>query len=219
MNLLRFKPIMQLSFKIRFMKKYLVLFGAVGVLAACNNGSTGSETSDTSTMKSDNSSATTDSVQQQSTPAQTTKTTDSASSKFLMKAADGGMAEVAAGTMAQQKATDPGVKRFASMMVEDHTGANGQVKTLSEARNISLPAEPSQEHKQKAADLEKKSGNAFDKAYMDMMVADHKKTISLFQKASGESADDEVKSFITATIPKLKMHLDSATAIRSKLSK
>jgi putative membrane protein len=203
-------------FKNENMKKIVNLFVLMcSILLACNNEGTKSETSDSSsTNKSDHKmgDSSTSGGEQNST-----KQTDQATVEFLNKAADGGMAEVAAGEMAQQKATDAGVKRFASMMVHDHSGANGQIKSLSSARNVNLPAEPSPEHKQKAAETEKKSGKAFDKAYMDMMVEDHKKTIALFEKASGESSDDEVKNFITATLPKLKMHLDSATAIRKSL--
>ena len=99
-------------------------------------------------------------------------------------------------------------------MVNDHTGANAQVKSLSAARGIVLPPAPSPEHQQKADQVGQKTGKAFDAAYMDMMVDDHKKTISLFEKASKETKDNEVKTFIEQTLPKLRAHLDSAQAVR-----
>jgi putative membrane protein len=140
--------------------------------------------------------------------------TDAATSEFLVKAADGGMAEVDAGKMGESKAIHAAVKRFAAMMVHDHTGANEKVKALSAARNVTLPSTPSEEHKQKAASTGEKAGKDFDRAYMDMMVDDHQKTIGLFEKASGDSKDEEVKTFINSTLPTLKMHLDSAKAIQ-----
>src|SRR4028118_2065605 len=41
--------------------------------------------------------------------------------KFMMKAASGGMMEVELGQMAQQKAKNQKVKEFGAMMVRDHT--------------------------------------------------------------------------------------------------
>jgi len=146
-----------------------------------------------------------------------TPSSDQASADFLVKAADGGMAEVECGQLAQSKATNAKVKSFGSMMVNDHTGANAQVKSLAAARNITLPTSVSEEHKKNKDELSKKSGADFDKAYMDQMVSDHEKTISLFERASGDVNDAEVKTFADNTLPKLRMHLDSARAIRSSL--
>jgi len=150
---------------------------------------------------------------------QTTPGADQASADFLVKAADGGMAEVETGQLAQEKASNSKVKAFASMMVNDHTNANSQVKSLAAARNVTLPTMVSDEHKQKKDELSKKSGADFDKAYMDLMVDDHQKTINLFENASGDVKDSEVKTFADNTLPKLRMHLDSARAIRSGLDK
>jgi len=197
------------------MKRHFFAVLAATALFACNDSetktTTDSNTDSSASMNADTAASTTNN----STPA--TMTADSATSQFLMKAADGGMAEVSAGEMAQNKATHADVKMFASMMVQDHTGANQQVKTLSSQRQVMLPAAPSEEHTKKIAETSKMSGKAFDKAYMDMMVADHKKTIALFQSASGNVGDAEVKTFITQTLPKLQTHLDSAQAIRKRL--
>ncbi len=148
---------------------------------------------------------------------QTTPVADEASADFLVKAADGGMAEVELGQLAQGKAVNADVKSFASTMVTDHTGANTQVKSLAAARNITLPVTVSDENKKDMDDLAKKSGASFDKAYMDHMVDEHQSTVDLFEKASGDVKDSEVKTFIDNTLPKLKTHLESAKTIRDGL--
>lgn len=138
-------------------------------------------------------------------------------SDFLVKAADGGMAEVAAGKLGEQKASNKAVKDFAGMMVKDHTAANEEVKALATRLNITLPAAPSEEHQKKATDLSEKKAKDFDKDFMDMMVADHKKTIDLFKDASDDDIDADVKAFINNTIPKLESHLAAADSIQKKL--
>jgi putative membrane protein len=192
--------------KNKFMIKTLIaFFTAIICLQSCNSGSKDSVQEADSTNKA---------KMDQSPQA---LQTDEATSSFLVKAADGGMAEVNAGKMGETKSMNEEVKRFSTMMVNDHTAANAKVKSLADARNITLPVAPSAEHTKKADDLGKKTGKDFDKAYMDMMVDDHQKTIDLFEKASNDSKDEEVKTFITNTLPTLKMHLDSAKAVQKMI--
>jgi putative membrane protein len=146
-----------------------------------------------------------------------TTPTDAASSAFLMKVAGVGMAEVALGQDAQQKAINQSVKDFASMMVQDHTAANDKVKSLATQRNVTLPGSVDADHQKMIDDLNKKSGKAFDKSYIDAMVKGHEKVIKDFQDASGAVGDTEVKAFINNTLPTLQTHLDSAKAIQKRL--
>lgn len=140
-------------------------------------------------------------------------------SNFLVKAADGGMAEVAAGKIGEQKSVSKAVKAFASQMVKDHTAVNDEAKSLASQLNITLPGAPGEEHQKKVADLGDKKGKDFDKDFIDMMVADHKSTINLFRDASDDDIAPEVKSFILATIPKLESHLAKADSLQKALEK
>jgi putative membrane protein len=143
--------------------------------------------------------------------------TDEQSTRFLVDAANGGLAEVRFGEIAQQKATNSKVKDYATMLVNDHSGANSQVKTLAAQRNVTLPDSMSNENQKLADDLAKKSGSSFDKSYIDEMIDDHEKDINMFEKASGDVKDAEIKAFIDNTLPKLRAHLDSAKSIQKVL--
>src|SRR5688500_555593 len=61
-------------------------------------------------------------------------TTDSPDD-FMKSAAQGGAAEVELGKLAAQKAADPEVKKFAQMMVSEHSKANAELKTLAGKKN------------------------------------------------------------------------------------
>ena len=142
---------------------------------------------------------------------------DAASVAFFPKAADGGMAEVQQGQLAQQKATSQWVKDFGTMMVNDHSAANDKLKTLAAQRNVTLPASISEKNQKMIDDLNKKSGKEFDKAYINGMVKDHQEDIKEFEEASKKVTDTDVKSFIDNTLPTLRTHLDSAKAIQKRL--
>lgn len=64
----------------------------------------------------------------------------SADTHFAMKAAQGGMAEVKMGQLAADKASSPDVKAFGQQMVDDHTKANDQLKSIAQEQGITLPS-------------------------------------------------------------------------------
>jgi putative membrane protein len=134
--------------------------------------------------------------------------------KFVMNAASGGMMEVQLGKLAQEKSSNTKVKDFASMMVTDHTKANDDLKALAQSKGITLTETLKDEHQKHITDLNEKTGADFDKAYMKLMVDDHKDDIDNFQKCSKDSKDADVKAFATKTIPVLQKHLADAKTVR-----
>ena len=156
-----------------------------------------------------------DKVDSQAT--QPTVQADENTASFLVKAANGGMTEVQLGELAQQKAANQKVKDFGSMMVHDHSAANEELKKLAAQKNVTLPAKIGEDHQKKIDDLKKKSGKDFDKAYMDMMEDGHESTINDFEKHT-DNKDIDVKNFVNKTLPTLRMHLDSAKAIKKAVN-
>ena len=140
---------------------------------------------------------------------------DPADTNFISKAMMGGQMEVDLGNMASSQGSNERVKQFASMMVRDHSQANSELKNLT--GNMSMPATMPKDMQATRDHLTKLNGAAFDKAYMMHMVSDHKKDISLFEKASRDAKTQQVKDFATRTLPTLKMHLDSAMAVQKSL--
>jgi putative membrane protein len=137
--------------------------------------------------------------------------------KFATDAANGGMAEVALGKLAQTKATNVQVKSFADMMVTDHSKANEELMAIAKAKNITLPAAPDADHQKKLEDLSKLSGKDFDKAYVDAMVDGHKKTLDLMQMAAKDCKDTELKAFAAKTAPVVETHLDAIKKIHDSM--
>ncbi len=131
-------------------------------------------------------------------------------SEWVTKAAAGGMAEVEFSKLAAQNATNPKVREYASMMVTDHTKANDELKALAMKKNVTLPTAMDDAHQTKYTDMSAKKGADFDKAYMDLMVDDHKKTVDLFQDQAKDGKDMELKNFAAGKVPTLQMHLQMA---------
>jgi putative membrane protein len=125
-------------------------------------------------------------------------------------AAQGGMAEVELGQLAQQNGQSQEVKDFGKKMVEDHSKANDQLKQLASQKGVSLPTDLDAKDKATKARLEKLKGPQFDQAYMKDMVTDHKKDVAEFEKESKSAKDPDVKSWAGQTLPTLQSHLKMA---------
>jgi putative membrane protein len=137
--------------------------------------------------------------------------------EFMTKAAAGGLYEVQAGTLAQQKGQAEGVKSFGSMLVKDHSAANEELKALAASKGVSLPSAMTPD-KKKRLDSVSRAKN-FDKEFVDEVgLDDHKKDISLFEKASKNADDAEVKAFAAKTLPTLKAHRTHAEDLKKALN-
>jgi len=129
---------------------------------------------------------------------------------WVMKIAKGGMAEVELGKLAAEKASSDAVKQFGQRMVDDHSKANDELKTLAQNKKITLPTEIGPEEKALRDRLTKLSGPAFDQAYMKAMVNDHLKDVSEFRTESRSGKDPDVKAWAAKTLPTLEEHLKMA---------
>jgi putative membrane protein len=89
-----------------------------------------------------------------------------ADTKFMQEAATGGMAEVELGWLAADKASSPDVKQFGQRMVDDHSKANDELKSLASQKGVTLPASPDAAQKAMQVRLSKLSTAEFDRAYM-----------------------------------------------------
>jgi putative membrane protein len=140
----------------------------------------------------------------------TNNTKSSTDENFAKKAAQGGMAEVKLGQLAEERGSNPAVKNFGRRMVQDHSKANEQLKSATSKESTPLPNELDKSDQATYDRLSKLSGDAFDRAYARDMVKDHTKDVSEFQKEAKNGQDEAIKNFAAQTLPTLQNHLDQA---------
>lgn len=197
------------------MKKLQIMavtaFAAIALYACGNSGSKDTvETADSVNEATDSSTAA-------NADTASAAATEDYDSKFAVDAANGGMAEVALGNLAEQKATNADVKAFAAQMVKDHSKANTELTAWATANNVTLPAAPGEENQKIAADLGKKMGADFDKGYVDQMVTDHDKTVAMFEDAAENAKNADLKAWAAKTLPVLKAHQQHIKTIKDKM--
>src|ERR1700758_5587810 len=82
---------------------------------------------------------------QENTPSQKQSThranTAFSDEQFIRNAAEGNMAEIKLGQLAEEKAQAPEVKNLAKRIVEDHTKAEEELKETAQKEGINLPTD------------------------------------------------------------------------------
>jgi putative membrane protein len=142
---------------------------------------------------------------------------------FVEKAAIGGMFEVKVSQLAERMAGSTNVKQFAARMVTDHTKANQQLMALAQQKGWTVPTSLDQKHQELLDKLSKGEGGGsgapsdqFDQAYMDLQVKAHEKTVVLFEKASQDCQDADLKAWAGKLLPELKQHEKLAQQIAGR---
>jgi putative membrane protein len=142
--------------------------------------------------------------------------TDDGGLAFIKGGLEGGLTEIRASQIAKANSTNPRIISFADMMITDHTQAGAELRKIEAAKMVDAHDTINMEHKQMIVSLKSKTGADFDKAYINMMIADHEKAVGLFTDATNNTSN-LIQDFSRKTLPKIQMHLDSARAIAAAL--
>ena len=132
--------------------------------------------------------------------------------------------DVDAGELAKKKAHDAEVKGFGERMVVDHTAVNQKAAALAKKLALTPKDNPTSQSLAKGGDenrasLEKLSGAAFDKAYIDHEVAYHQQVLDAIDKVLEPNAKNaELKGLIQSVRPAIAAHLEHAKQIQGRLS-
>jgi putative membrane protein len=128
---------------------------------------------------------------------------------FLATAAQGDMAEVQMGKLAQTQGKSSAVKSYGKMLATDHGAHAEKVAALAKTRHVTLPTTVSAAQKADYDHMASLRGADFDTAFKGHMIADHKKDIALY-KTQTSANDAAVAALAKTTLPVLEKHLASA---------
>lgn len=150
-------------------------------------------------------------------PSQPVTKLDSTDRQFMNDAAHAGALEIQASKLALQKGRHADVKAFAQKMIDDHTKVAQKLAELAKSKGYEIPSDPSlmQKARLKALDVR---DDSFDEAYVkEIGVSAHEDAVKLFEKASTEAQDPDVKQFAIETLPSLKHHLEDARKLQQTI--
>ena len=149
-------------------------------------------------------------------PARSLSSTDK---DFLSRATLECMAEVDLGKLAAQHGSSAEVKQLGQKMADDHSKAEDNLKKVAAGKNFDLPTFLGPAGQIDRMELEKLTGDKFDREYIEDTLKDHKKDLSTFEREAEKGKDPDVKALASKMLPALKQHLDLAEQAEAKVDK
>lgn len=126
---------------------------------------------------------------------------------FLKKAAEINLTEIQIGKIAEQRSSDPNIKKLAGTIIKDHQEANKNLERLAASKGVTLPNEPSIWERRSISSFEKEQGDKFNKEFLSLNIKGHEKAVALFEKESARTQDPDIKAWAQKMVPSLKEHL------------
>jgi putative membrane protein len=133
--------------------------------------------------------------------------------------------DIDAGKLAASRAANGEVRKFARLMITDHTGVNKAAGVLVAKLKVMPEDNPTSQSLKSAGDknlakLKTLKGAAFDKAYVDHEVAYHQQVIDALDKILIPGATNgELKALLINVRPAFVAHLEHAKSLQSSLDK
>jgi putative membrane protein len=134
--------------------------------------------------------------------------------EFLVEAMRTGLAEVQLGELAAERSDNPRVRDYGTKLKTDHTAQVAEIERMLQPLRVTIPAEPSAEAQSHHAALARLSGEQFDAAFVQMMVASHTEAIEKYGAQTHANPDRTLSDFASRSLPILREHLAMAESLR-----
>jgi putative membrane protein len=125
---------------------------------------------------------------------------------FIQKATASGMFEVESARLALTRQLSEDQRRVAQKILDDHSRANTELRTLASEKGITLASGLDERYGAKIAALRQLQGDDFQKSFHEAQIEAHKDAIRDFRTAATDAKDPELRAWAIKTLPTLEQH-------------
>ena len=135
---------------------------------------------------------------------------------FTARAALNDMYEIESSRIALQKSQDNDVKRFAQMMLDDHTRTSneGRAVIAQQGVQVTLPERLDEPRRNLIDALNAAAPGEFDARYIDQQIQAHETTLGLMQTYARAGDNEAVRAWASRTAPAIENHLQMARGLK-----
>ena len=138
---------------------------------------------------------------------------------FIRSAAEASMSQVDLAKVAEQRAQNPEVKKFAQLMSEEHSKLTEQLRQLGMGEGINLPTSVSRTDADAHRHLATLNGPSFDKAYVQQVVSELERQNTEFKRGASTATKTNLKDFAERTMPTIESELQQAKQLSTRVSR
>ncbi|PYG01930.1 putative membrane protein [Georgenia satyanarayanai] len=131
----------------------------------------------------------------------------------MVAAHQSNLAEIAAGTAAQEQASTEAVQEMGATLIADHEALDADLVALAGELGVDLPDQPSPEQERALTELRETEGEAFDTAWIAAQIQAHRTSLAAGQEEIASGSDEDVVALAEAAAPVIQRHLDHLLAM------
>lgn len=132
---------------------------------------------------------------------------------WMVAAHQSNLAEIAAGTAAQEQATSDDVREMGAMLIADHEKLDADLTAAAEQLGVDLPDAPTPEQQAALEEVKAQQGEAFDTAWIASQIEGHQMTLAATRQEITAGQDPTVIDLAEAATPVVQGHLDQLQQI------
>lgn len=132
---------------------------------------------------------------------------DSGTTDFVEKATNSNMFEIEASKLALERSKVQPVKDFAKVLVDAHTDALSELRSLSTSAAVTPPAALNNDFTAKLEALRNAKAGDFDDVYIDQQTEAHENSLNLVKDYSMNGKDAGLRAFAAKMAPTVDEHL------------
>jgi len=120
------------------------------------------------------------------------------------------------GRLAKQKSGNRRIRGLGSQILREQTALSGRLRIKASDLGIELPSTEDLRGRRQISALERDSGRAFDKKFLQVLFEDHRRDLAQFRKAADNLNDSALKVFAGTGMMILEEELDSIRSVSGK---
>ncbi|MGC5075808.1 DUF4142 domain-containing protein [Agrococcus sp. DT81.2] len=127
---------------------------------------------------------------------------------WMQAAHQSNLAEIAAGTSAQERGASDAVREMGAQLVTDHQTLDANLTAAATELGVELPAEPTPEQQAALQQVEANTGEAYDTAWIASQIDGHRASLAATDQEIASGSDAAVIALAQAARPVIQGHLD-----------
>ncbi|MFZ1677292.1 MAG: DUF4142 domain-containing protein, partial [Saprospiraceae bacterium] len=138
--------------------------------------------------------------------------------KFIVSAYEFNWYQIMLSKLASRRTSSEEVRQFSAMLEDASRDTKTALGSLAIMKSIRISSDPTQVVNAAYDTLNLSTVEDFDIAYCNMIIQSHKDAIALFENATRDNLDPDIKSWASSVLPDLRAHLLNATACETHLN-
>jgi putative membrane protein len=135
----------------------------------------------------------------------------------LVDIASSNMLKMRLSERAIERASSGDVKQYAEKVATEQRRINHELQELAAQKNITLPLDVSDNHRDTMNDVLEQTGEEFDQEYMDVMTDEANNKLNDLEDLAENSQDQEIRNWAARVIPTVRQQQEIGERIQDNL--